>query len=237
VPISDLHVGDSNFNYKKFIGYRDWIITTPNAFTIWNGDLGNIALKDSKSDVYLDVLNPAQQLERLEELLKPLAPLTLSATDGNHEWRIKRSCGLDITQMLCRNLGVPYNGSEAFLKLSFGSKPKNGKPVVYVLYHTHGFSNGRTKGAKVNGLDALTKIVEADVYVGSHVHFEDAHKDCIFLPDLHNNNLIPTKRVFCTSGAYLDRGGYSVEKCYPPPVIGSPRLRLDATKKDCHCSI
>ncbi len=63
------------------------------------------------------------------------------------------------------------------------------------------------------------------------------HQDRIFVPDKRNNKVEDMKRTFVSSGAFLERGGYAVQKGYSPAKLGSPRLRLDGRKKDVHCSI
>ncbi len=238
LPISDLHIGDPFCNIDKFLRYRKWIEDTPNAFIILNGDIMNAAIKNSVSDVYAETVTPNEQIKRAVELFTPVKDRILAVISGNHEHRIYKETGVDVTEIMAQQLGVWYAGDEAFIKLRFGRKEKNKKPVAYVIYATHGWGNGRSAGSKVNNLQKLGEIVLADIYIASHTHFMTAHQDIYLVPDQHNNNIIKMKRTFVSSGAFLDRGGYGVRKGYPAAKLGSPRLRLEGVSgKDCHVSI
>ena len=237
LPISDLHLGDPNCNIEKFLGYRDWLEETPNAYTLLNGDILNTAIKDSVSDIYTETMSPQEQIKKAVELFSPVKDKILGVVNGNHERRISKIAGIDITEVMADRLGVWYAGDEVFIKLRFGRKP-NKKPVAYTIYSTHGFGSGRTVGSKVNNLQKLSDIVLADLYIASHTHFMTAHQDIYLVPDTRNNNIMKVKRTFVSSGAFLDRGrGYGVQKGYPACKLGSPRIRLDGTRRDCHVSI
>ena len=72
IPISDVHLGDKLTNYKLLKEVLQTIKDTPNVYTILNGDLCNTALKNSKSDVYVDEMSPMEQINYLIELLEPI---------------------------------------------------------------------------------------------------------------------------------------------------------------------
>lgn len=236
IPISDLHLGDPHCNLEKFYGYQKWIEGTPNAYVLLNGDIMNTATKGSVSDVYAETIPPKEQVKLAEKLFTPIKDKILAMTSGNHERRIYKDSGYDISETLAEKIGAYYSPDEVFLKLKFG-KDAHAKPVTYTLYMTHGWGSGRTAGAKVNNLQKLSDIVLADIYIASHTHFMTAHQDIYFVPDEHNKRVRQIKRTYVSSGAFLDRGGYGVQKGYPGAKLGSPRLRLDGRRKDCHVSI
>lgn len=229
LPLSDLHIGDPQCNMDDFLSCRKWIEETPNAFVILNGDMMNTAIKSSVSDVYAEAMSPNEQIKLAVKLLSPIKDRILAVTSGNHEHRIYKETGVDVVDVMAQQLGVWYAGEEALFKIRFGCKKKNGKPIVYVIYATHGWGSGRTKGSKVNNLQDLSKIALADIYIAAHTHFMTAHHDIYLVPDQHNNNVIEMTRTFVSSGAFLNRGGYAVRKGYPPEYRGSPVLRLEGT--------
>jgi hypothetical protein len=237
IPISDMHIGDPNFNEEKFLGYREWVLETPEAYVILNGDIMNSTIKDSVGDIYHETMNPQDQLRYAKKVFEPIKDRILAIVRGNHELRIAKSTGIDTSEILAAYLGVWYAGDEAFIKLKFGHRETNQKPMTYTVYCTHGWGAGRTAGGKVNNLQKLGDIVIADVYIASHTHFMTAHQDVIYIPDERNNKITPKKRTFVSSGAFLDRGGYAIQKGYPPCKMGSPRLRLDGARKDVHASL
>lgn len=173
----------------------------------------------------------------LKKIFEPIKDRILCVLAGNHERRIEKSTGIDTSEILAAYLGAWYAGDEAFIKLKFGRRETNRKPMTYTVYCTHGWGAGRTAGGKVNNLQKLGDIVVVDVYIASHTHFMTVHQDMIYIPDERNNKVAPKKRTFVSSGAFLDRGGYAVQKGYPPAKIGSPRIRLEGSRRDVHCSI
>lgn len=239
-PMSDLHIGDPSFDSVKFHGYRKWVEDTPNAYIVLNGDILNTATKSSVSDIYAETMNPKEALNTAVKLFEPVKDRILCLVGGNHERRIYKESGIDISEVLASKLGVHYAGDECYLKIRLGKatgRGGNGKPIAYTVYVTHGHGGGRTMGAKVNNLQRLADIVLADIYIMSHVHTMTAHQDVYLVPDTRNNNLLEIKRTFVSSGAFLKRGGYAVTHAYPHNKIGTVRLRLSGTRKDVHVSI
>jgi hypothetical protein len=238
IPISDLHLGDPHVNFDKFYGYRKWIEDTPNAYVLLNGDLMNTATKGSVSNCYEESIRPSEQLKLAVKLFEPIKDRILAIVTGNHERRIQRDVDYDPSELLAGQLGVYYGGDEAFLKIRFGSQNRTTKkPHCYTVYATHGWAGGRTPGAKANSLQKLSDIVLADIYISSHVHTMVCYQDILLVPDLQNNKMMERKRTFASSGAFLTRGGYAVQKGYPQSKLGSVRLRLDGVRHDVHVSI
>ena len=239
IPISDLHIGDPVCNLDKFYRYRSWIEKTPNAYVILNGDILDAATKNSIGDVYGATMQPGEQLNLACEILEPIKDRILALISGNHENRIKRETGIDVSQILAQRLGTWYAGDEAYIKLRLGSqKDTNKHPLVYTIYCTHGWGSGRTAGAKVNNLQRLGEICLADIYIASHTHFMTVHQDIILVPDLRNNQMVELKRTFVSSGAFVGRSSYAVRSGYKFSKQGSPRIRLEGReKKDVHASI
>ena len=188
-----------------------WILECENAFTVLNGDLLDLSIMDSVGDVYGAEFQPRDQLWRVRDVFRPLAQegRILGVTSGNHEERIYKKTGIDVMEWLADYWGVRerYDPDGVLLKIRFGKRP-NGKPQVYTAYFTHGTGGGRTKGGKINKLDAMKDIVLADVYAIGHVHWMTAYQDVYYIPDLRNNTLTTKKRTYVCSGAYLDYGGY-----------------------------
>ncbi len=230
VGISDLHIGDPLFDTKYFLTYRRWIESTPNCYVILNGDLLNTAIKNSVSDVYGETLTPQKQLDVATKLLLPIKDRILTANDGNHERRIYKEVGLNLSAILADKLGCHYSGDEAYLKITLG-KGSNGKRIAYTVYATHGWSSARTTGSKMNTLESLGNIVLANIYFISHTHTPLVHKRPFFIPDIYNNNLIEVEQNFINTNAFMFRGGYAAAKGYPHSCKTVPRLLLGGREK------
>ena len=236
VPIGDLHFGDPHCDVDKVKRYLAWVAERDNAFILLNGDLANIAIASSVSDTYSETVPVREQRKFLVKLLEPVADRILGMTGGNHEHRITKETGDDITEIIATILGVPYFEDEMWLKVSLGTG-RNGKRVAYSIYMTHGFGGGRRPGGKANNLETVAEISGCDVVITSHTHTMMALPLVKFVPDLQNNCVREVKQVAVSTGGYLKRGGYAARFGYKPVKIGSPRIRLDGTRKDAHVSV
>src|SRR5690606_42121984 len=87
VPLGDVHIGAAEFDERFFLRKLEWIAAEPNRFAIINGDLLNMAVRYSKSDIYSEVIRPQDAKRWALKALRPIADRILSATTGNHEER------------------------------------------------------------------------------------------------------------------------------------------------------
>ena len=87
-------------------------------------------------------------------------------TTGNHEARIYRETGIDITKDIAKALGVPYRPEGMLHKLSFGdfNNRVKGKPFVFWGYISHGYGGARTKSAKAIKVERMASWIHADYY-------------------------------------------------------------------------
>jgi predicted phosphodiesterase len=234
--ISDLHIGSPEHDALYLNELLSWIKDTPNAYIVLNGDLCDVATKDSKSDSYEATLTPDEQRKYVKRVFEPVKDRVLGVTLGNHEDRIKRSTSIDISGDLADHLGCPYAREGLLLQVRVG-KGKNGKSISYLIYATHGWSMARTPGAKVNMAVSLSNIVYADVYIAGHTHSKYVFEKVFYLPDERNKQVRRVKQLFASSGSILEYGGYAQARGYPPGAKGIPRIRLSGTRKDVHASI
>jgi predicted phosphodiesterase len=236
LPLSDLHIGDPHFNESKFLQLRDWIAGQDKTDVILVGDILNCATKASKSDIYGERLNPQEAKRKAVEILEPIRHKIKGMVWGNHERRVYRESGIDVCEDVADRLGVEYAREGIVLVHKFKPYETKGN-ICYVTYATHGFGGGRTKGSKTNVVDKLSSIVQADIYICGHTHFATAFKDSFFIPDLRANRIQRVTRTYVSAGSFLDYGGYSEDMGLPPAKLGTPRIRLDGRKKNCHVSI
>jgi hypothetical protein len=64
-----------------------------------------------------------------------------------------------------------------------------------------------------------------------------SYSDYIFVPDTNHKKILQSKRLYVSSGSFLDWGGYAETKILNPSKTGTVRIRLDGTRKDFHASI
>lgn len=220
IPLSDIHLGDKHTNYKLLKECIERIKNEPNTYTIINGDVCNIGLKTSKSDVYEEELSPMTQLLRYTELFEGIKDKILCITSGNHEQRIEKDTNIDITYLVAKQLGIEdrYAPSWWYLFLRFGEKTQGRKcKMCYQITGHHGnWIGGRKTGGKINKLEEMANVVIADLYICSHTHKPLSSKSSIFIPDYANNTLNKKNMYFLMTNSFLDPGGYGERYGYPP---------------------
>ena len=232
LPLADTHIGDANCDMSLILDTVRRIRESPNYYTILDGDLMNTAIIGSKSDVYRDQLPPSEQLAKCAELFGGLAEAgkILAVLPGNHEERISRTAGVDMTQLLCRELGIEhlYSPTSALVFLRFGENAKKGRKykIVYSIYVNHGRGGGRRLGGKLNALEDMARIVTADVYLMGHTHmpavFRQAHY--IATPQC---TISEREQVFVNTASFLNwDGGYGDRQGYTPNSKRMPVIEL-----------
>ena len=242
VPIADSHDSDA-FADEEYVDNRvKFVEHTPNAFALLNGDLMNMATKNSKSDVYADKYNPDEQLDRCIERYWPIRNKILGVNEGNHERRISRDTGIQVTKRFARELGIEdrYSPGGLYIILRVGqtsrkTKESNGsgkvRQICYTIYMTHGARSGRKAGSKVNALMELSNIVNADIYIHSHSHLGAIIPGVVNVPDLRNDKILVNDTLYINTAAALDYGGYGEIGEFQPVSKKSPIIYLCGTRK------
>lgn len=186
--IADTHIGDPNADTRLIARRVEQIARDPQGLCVLNGDIMNTALRNGVSDVYGEVANPMQQIDDACMLLEPIKQKIIGATTGNHEARTYKSDGIDMTRLVCRQLGVEdkYAPEGVLIFLRFGvrnlhtaHKGQN-SAQWYSVYATHGSGGGRKEGAKAIRLADMAAIVDADVYIHAHTHLPMVMKQSFY---------------------------------------------------------
>lgn len=233
---ADLHLGDMMCDYKLIMSEIDYVRDTLNAYCILNGDLMDMAISSSIGDTYGAGLQPMEQLKECVKIFEPIKDKILCILPGNHENRLYKSDGIDITALMATQLGLMdrYTATTALLLIRVGlleRKKSVGRQVCYSVYATHGSGGGRKEGGKINRLTDLASIVDADCYIHSHVHLPAALKTSYYRVDTSNSTVALVDKLFVSTAAKLDYGGYGDKQAYKPASKASPVIMLDGRRK------
>jgi len=108
--LTDLQYGNKHFQAKRFLQYRDWILSQKNRFVVLGGDLVDAAAILSVTSPYENTGEPIEQVDGVVDRLQPLADAgrLLGYVGGNHERRTLASFG-DCGRVIARALRVPYS--------------------------------------------------------------------------------------------------------------------------------
>ena len=234
-PMADLHIGDSQCDYKLIMERIEHIKNTPNAYVILDGDLMDTAIASSIGDTYSANIQPMEQLKHCVKIFEPLAKAgkILAVLSGNHESRIYKATGIDTTESMCYQLGIAdrYSPTTALLFIRFGKNDK-GRRQLYTIYCTHGGGGGRREGGIVNRLADLASIVDADIFIHAHTHLPLIFKEAFFRVSGSNSSVALVDKLFVNTSAMLCYGGYGDKAGFKPASRSSPVIYLNGHKRD-----
>lgn len=237
IPLADLHMGDGHFNFACLREKLDYIQNTPNVYCILNGDLMDAAIKSSIGDTYGASIQPMEQLRQCVAIFEPIKGKILAVQPGNHENRIYKSDGLDMTEILCSQLGIAdrYSSASTLLFVRFGEHRgkdrQHGRPVCYTIYCVHGSGGGKKEAGKAQRLSDLAGIIDADVYVHSHTHLPIILKERFYRVSAANSSVSLVDKLFVNTGAMLEFGGYGEMQSFKPASLDTPIIHLDGRQR------
>lgn len=233
--LSDLHLGDGMSDWFHIQKLLKHIEETPNAYCILGGDLMDTAIASSVGDTYGANLSPMEQLKQCVNLFEPIKDKILCILHGNHENRIYKSDGIDITALMADQLGLRnvYSPTTALLFIRFGQHDtkahQHKRKIAYTIYATHGSGGGRKEGGKINRLADLAQIVDADVYIMGHTHQPASFRTGYYRTSMANSSVQYVEKLFVNTAAALDYGGYGDVQGYKPSAKTNPIIILDGT--------
>lgn len=232
VPLADFHLGDKAADVKNIRRLIEYIRNNDRVYCLLGGDMMDTAIASSIGDTYAATLNPAQQLKTCVELFGDISDKILAIVPGNHENRIYRYDGIDMTEVMAVQLGIAdrYSPTAVCLFVRFGRNYK-GRKMIYSIYLTHGAGGGRREGGKVNRLVDLANIVDTDVYVMGHTHSPVVVKNGFYRADPNNHVVRYVEKTFVNTSAMLGYGGYGEKQGYKPTSKTVPVICLDGYER------
>ena len=212
-PLGDVHIGSKEFDLELFKKWIEMVANDPDGVVVIVGDMMNMGLKNSKTNVYEEVLSPLQQKELCYELLNPIADKIIAGCSGNHEYRAVRDVGMNpLYDVFCRmRIEDRYRENVCFLKLTVGNVGKN--PNTYGVVLTHGKSKNKD-------LDWTYTVDGADVFISGHTHL-GTHQPCGKIRmDLSHNKVKTVGYQHIVVLPFQSYGGYAVRNKYVPNHLG-----------------
>lgn len=203
IHLTDLQFGHKACNVKRVIEYRDWVLSAPNRFVFFGGDLIDAATVLSVASPLENDGDPQNQIYNLVELLMPLRHRVLGYVGGNHERRTVKTFG-DAGKLIAMLLRVPYSAGKQFVDINYGKH----KPFKNSLWH--GGTGSKTKGAKVNMIHRYMMQADSHVYWVGHLH------DFLYVGDVRETrdgkgNIKLQKYCGVMSSSFLEHWGTYAE--------------------------
>jgi predicted phosphodiesterase len=162
--MTDVHLGAKTYIKEAFKQQIKKIKKTRFTKVILTGDILENNTKTSVGEgVYEETMTPNDQLLEIIDILRPIKNKIIGISRGNHEKRTSKSEGIDLCDVIARNLDVPRLMDHSLHRFHFGDES-------YTLLTTHGKSGASTIGGKINAVEKLVHIYGADAYLYGHVH-------------------------------------------------------------------
>lgn len=228
-PLGDVHKGSPAHAADRWQEWLNYLEQTEDVALLCTGDLFNAALKTSVSESYDEVLTVGQAKRELRGELKPLAEqgkIDL-LMPGNHDERVYKAVGDCPVEDLADSLEVPYARDAVLVVYKVGS-------VEYEVYVVHGKGGGQV-GARASRLAKRADTIDADIYVSGHTHSQLVFPQDVF--KRKGKRIVRKRRLFVSSGSFLNYEGYAAKSSFAPTKIGAPRIWLDGTRYDPHVSV
>lgn len=224
-PLGDVHIGSKEFDRELFEQWVEMVKRDPNGAVVIIGDMMNMGLRNSRSNVYEEVLSPMEQKELCYELLLPIADKIIAGCSGNHEYRAVKEVGMNpLYDVFCRlRIEDRYRENACFIKLTVGKQGKN--PNTYGVVLTHGTAKSKDENWNL-------AVDGCDCFISGHTHIADhAPKGKIRMDLSHNKvKLVDYQQVVVMP--FQRYGGYAVRGKYLPNTLGQfQRITFDGTSK------
>ena len=218
----DVHYGNFAHKHEKFLSYINWIKNTPNVYAVLGGDLMENAIDDGRGMTYDQDKPPASQFEDMARLLAPISHKILCSTTGNHENRTYKRTGIDVMKLLAEKLEIPYFSGSIWCSIVANGYKWN-------LWISHGFSNSKTKGGKMNSANQPKKFTGLiHFFISGHVHDRVCESETLLTDDPINCRLMYLQQWTIIAPSFLGyKETYAYRAGYPPPASGGVAIELD----------
>lgn len=231
-PLVCWHLGAKQCAHKFIDRVIAEIRENPYARWLYMGDGGECVTKNSKGNIYEQLMSPGAQLRTVAELLAPIRDKSLGGIRGNHGNRVDKDSGLGWDETLCARVGIPYLGVSCFGELVL--KYQGGFAPFSIFAH-HGSASAITDGGKVNAGFKPAQFIDADVILTAHTHA------CGKLFPRHRARVNGQYRriewrvqnFYVCGSAYDSRSGYAEEKMYTPILPEHLVVSAEAKRPRC----
>jgi hypothetical protein len=241
-PLGDVHMGSGNFQEAKWDEWCAYVEANDHCSMLGTGDFLNVAIPDSVSDSFTEVMTVPKAKRAMREKLRPIAEagrLDL-LIPGNHEARITKRTGDCPIEDIAEALDVNYGRAAVMVVYVVGD-------IEYEVFLTHGHGSGRA-GAQATRMERTSQTIVADIYVTGHTHRQQILRGAVFEVDygppasatkghLFKPQVRRRRQLYVSSGSFLSYEEYAARFGLSPADIGCPRIRLDGRRKDAHASI
>lgn len=224
-PVGDVHIGSKECDVELFKEWVEMVKNDPFGYAVIIGDMMNMGLKNSKTNIYEEKLSPMEQKELCYELLNPIADKILAGCSGNHEYRAVKDVGVNpLYDVFCRmRIEDRYRENACFIKLTVGKQWIN--PITYGVVLTHGSSKNKDE-RWTYGVDGCDCFISGHTHLGTHQPLGKIRMD------LSHNKVKTVGYQHIVVVPFQRYGGYAIRGKYIPNHLGQFQcVTFDGTSK------
>lgn len=213
-PIHDVHYGNKQFDLNRWKKLKAEILAQPNRFCIFVGDLMEMAVPNSKSDMFTQTVPPEAQKEWISYEMGELKDRIIAVVSGNHEHnRATKLCGLYPLYDACcwSRTQDKYRESFAVIDIGVGDRKSNQKQYHYVGFVTH-------KAKDLKNWSTADMLEGFDFLLYGHDHDPKEHARAHLVYDTKNKQVRSKCIETINCGSFLTYGGYAARSAYRPPA-------------------
>lgn len=209
-PIGDVHIGSKECDLDLFREWTKMVENDPNGVVMIIGDMMNMGLRNSRTNVYEEALSPMEQKELCYELLNPIADKIVAGCSGNHEYRSVKEVGMNpLYDVFCRmRIEDRYRENACFIKLTVGKLPNN-SGNTYAVVLTHGSSKSKDEKWTYS-------IDGCDCFISGHTHLGTHQPLGKIRIDLSHNKVKMVGYQHIVVTPFQSYGGYAIRNKYLP---------------------
>lgn len=197
--LGDLHIGHANSDIiliEQTLGEIRGKDPANNRVLLM-GDILDCGIKSSiGGSVYENNLTTQEQIDYAVRLLKPIANRIDGYVQGNHEYRIYKETGIDVSKIICDKLCIPYLCYSGVVTYSLNKR-------AYNINMFHGRAGGGVENA-LRKCKEMANKVNADIYLMGHCHHKAYTTRCFKQVDSRNATIVDTVQYFVLTGHALD---------------------------------
>jgi len=226
VPIADPHVGHVDHDQKTFYEVLNLIDKVPHIRWVDVGD--NTDCTDFRPNYLGASMTIPQQFEAFGQDVRRIVKKLLVAVEGNHEARLTVAAkdGIPWYKWFWQSLGAKKAIiAKPDCEITFIARVGN---IDYSLCVMHTLSGAVKDKFRAHKQSESVRLV--DIFIAGHNHQLGAREKRMFMPSFKYRcwyrQLYGLLEV--ASGSFLRDPGYTKQKNYPVPAVGSLILRLHA---------
>lgn len=215
-PVSDLHVGSSNFNKELWdIWKSTYRGTTKNKIIYLLGDL--IEAQTVDVNAWESNMSVDEQVEKVVKMLKPFKKNIRYSVRGNHEARLIKKYNLDISKIIADRLGINYSANDFFDEIEVNDEEM-------IVYGKHGSRTSRKPDLAMKNFKDDMADIKANICLQGHNHY------CSFSSHYIRNANGGFRKYYGFTGHYLNyKDSYAHNKGYA--VSPASFMRIDISDK------